>query len=69
MQELGKTNTGGDEADKAPFLESMRCSFCCKRGTEVESLIAGPTPQIAICNECIELCVEILTEQRADRES
>ncbi len=51
---------------KAPFLEDLRCSFCGKRGTEVERLIAGPTTQIAICDECVELCAEILAEERGD---
>lgn len=51
-------------SSRPPLLESLRCSFCGKRGTEVERLIAGPTPQIAIWSECIELCTEILAEER-----
>ena len=38
-------------AARAPAsLESIRCSFCGKRGTEVDKIIAGPTPAVAICN-------------------
>ncbi len=36
----------------------MRCSFCGKRQTEVERLIAGPG--VFICDECIELCLGLL---------
>lgn len=45
--------------------EPPRCSFCGKRYSQVERLIAGPTPRVAICNECVELCAEILAEERA----
>jgi hypothetical protein len=47
-------------------LEAIRCSFCGKRGDEVRSIVAGPTPDVAICNECIGLCAEIIAEQRGD---
>jgi hypothetical protein len=46
-------------------LEAIRCSFCGKRGTEVASIVTGPTPAIAICSECVGLCAEIMPEQRA----
>jgi ATP-dependent Clp protease ATP-binding subunit ClpX len=38
------------------------CSFCGKNQDEVKKLIAGPT--VYICNECIDLCNEIVTEDR-----
>jgi ATP-dependent Clp protease ATP-binding subunit ClpX len=44
--------------------ESVRCSFCGKPRSEVASIVAGPTPAVAICNECVELCGDILAEQR-----
>jgi ATP-dependent Clp protease ATP-binding subunit ClpX len=47
-------------------LEAIRCSFCGKRGDEVRSIVAGHSPEIAICNECIAVCVEIIAEQRGD---
>jgi ATP-dependent Clp protease ATP-binding subunit ClpX len=40
--------------------ESLSCSFCGKSQDEVKKLIAGPS--VFICNECIELCNEILKE-------
>jgi ClpX C4-type zinc finger protein len=46
------------------WLESIRCSFCGKRGTEAEKIVAGSTPGVAICNECIVLCAEIIAEER-----
>jgi hypothetical protein len=39
------------------------CSFCGKPSGAVRKLIAGPTPAVAICNECVALCVEINAEQ------
>jgi hypothetical protein len=39
-----------------------RCSFCGKKNREVETLIAGRGGYI--CNECIQVCVEILAEER-----
>ncbi|MBX9686990.1 MAG: SMI1/KNR4 family protein [Candidatus Obscuribacterales bacterium] len=40
----------------------LSCSFCSKTQREVLKLIAGP--DVAICNECIELCSEILAEEQ-----
>ncbi len=37
------------------------CSFCGKSQNEVRKLIAGP--QVYICDECIELCMEIIKEE------
>ncbi len=39
---------------------TARCSFCGKKQSEVVKLIAGPGAYI--CNECIELCMDILSE-------
>ena len=39
----------------------LRCSFCGKTQDDVKKLIAGPT--VYICNECVELCGEIITEE------
>ena len=41
--------------------ESLICSFCSKSRKDVTKLIVGST-KVAICNECIKLCVEILAE-------
>ena len=39
---------------------ALKCSFCGKGHDEVKKLIAGPT--VYICNECIELCNEIIAD-------
>jgi ATP-dependent Clp protease ATP-binding subunit ClpX len=39
----------------------LRCSFCGKSQNEVKKIIAGPT--VYICNECVELCNEIMEEE------
>ncbi len=41
--------------------EALKCSFCGKGQGEVKKLIAGPT--VYICNECIELCNEIIADE------
>ena len=40
---------------------TLRCSFCGKSQREVRKLIAGPT--VYICDECIELCNEIIADE------
>ena len=42
----------------------LRCSFCGKPQEQVRRLIAGPN--VYICNECIELCQEIVEEEFVD---
>ncbi|MEZ4703666.1 MAG: ATP-dependent Clp protease ATP-binding subunit ClpX [Bdellovibrionota bacterium] len=44
---------------------NLHCSFCGKSQKEVKKLIAGPT--VYICDECIELCNDIIAEE-VDRE-
>ena len=39
----------------------MYCSFCGKSQHEVKKLIAGPT--VFICDECVELCMDIIKEE------
>lgn len=39
----------------------LRCSFCGKGQDEVRKLIAGPT--VYICDECVDLCNEIIAEE------
>ena len=43
----------------------LHCSFCGKSQDEVRKLIAGPT--VYICDECIELCNEIIVEETEER--
>ncbi|HXH72338.1 MAG TPA: ATP-dependent Clp protease ATP-binding subunit ClpX [Mariprofundaceae bacterium] len=46
---------------------TLYCSFCGKSQHDVKKLIAGPT--VFICDECIELCNEIIQEELAGQES
>jgi len=52
---------------KSPKNNNYRCSFCGKSQDEVKKLIAGPT--VFICDECIELCNEIMAEEWAQAKS
>src|SRR5687768_10766747 len=45
------------ESDK----KTLHCSFCGKNQYEVKKLIAGPT--VFICDECIEICLDIIKEE------
>lgn len=45
----------------------LKCSFCGKSQKQVKQLIAGPG--VYICDECVELCTEIIEERLADAES
>ena len=47
-----------EEPGPAPPKRVMRCSFCAKSQTEVETLILGPG--VAICNECVAHCIPIV---------
>lgn len=40
---------------------NLECSFCGKSSADVKAVIAGPN--VHICNECVELCNDILQEQ------
>ncbi|HZD23942.1 MAG TPA: ATP-dependent Clp protease ATP-binding subunit ClpX [Acidimicrobiia bacterium] len=46
--------------------ELLKCSFCGKSQKQVKKLIAGPT--VYICDECIELCNEIIEEELSSSE-
>jgi ATP-dependent Clp protease ATP-binding subunit ClpX len=48
-------NSGGDSKN------TLYCSFCGKSQHEVRKLIAGPT--VFICDECVELCMDIIREE------
>jgi len=49
------TSSGGDSKN------TLYCSFCGKSQHEVRKLIAGPT--VFICDECVELCMDIIREE------
>ena len=44
--------------------DSLFCSFCGKNQKEVRKLIAGPT--VFVCDECVELCMDIIKEESKD---
>jgi ATP-dependent Clp protease ATP-binding subunit ClpX len=46
------------------FTATLTCSFCGKRQRQVDKLIAGPG--VYICNECVDLCVEIIARERPE---
>jgi len=50
------TKTGSSETKN-----TLYCSFCGKSQHEVRKLIAGPN--VFICNECVELCMDIIREE------
>ena len=43
--------------------DKIRCSFCGKSQEQVRKMIAGTGNNVFICDECIELCSEILEEE------
>ena len=46
---------------------TLYCSFCGKSQHEVKKLIAGPT--VFICDECVELCMDIIKEEHKQNSS
>jgi ATP-dependent protease ClpP protease subunit len=52
---MTKLSGGGDSKS------TLYCSFCGKSQHEVRKLIAGPT--VFICDECVELCNDIIREE------
>ena len=45
----------------------LRCSFCGKTQNQVKRLISGPN--VCICNECVDLCQEIMDNEKVEGES
>ena len=41
--------------------KGVRCSFCNKTQDQVDTLVAGPG--VFICNECVELCREVIEDE------
>ena len=54
--ETGTSKVGGSNSKN-----TLYCSFCGKSQHEVRKLIAGPT--VFICDECVELCMDIIREE------
>ena len=53
--------------DKSKSKDPLKCSFCGKSQKQVIKLIAGPG--VYICDECIDLCVEIVEEEKIEQTS
>ena len=53
-----RTNNGNDSE------KLLYCSFCGKSQHEVKKLIAGPS--VYVCDECVELCNDIILEELED---
>ncbi|MAF98607.1 MAG: ATP-dependent Clp protease ATP-binding subunit ClpX [Micavibrio sp.] len=49
------------KSDKTDSKNTLYCSFCGKSQHEVRKLIAGPN--VFVCNECVELCMDIIREE------
>ncbi|OGT67732.1 MAG: ATP-dependent protease ATP-binding subunit ClpX [Gammaproteobacteria bacterium RIFCSPLOWO2_02_FULL_42_9] len=54
----------GSDKDKPKGEKALYCSFCAKSQHEVKKLIAGPS--VYVCNECVDLCNDILAEELKD---
>ena len=46
--------------------EGLKCSFCNKSQRDVRKLIAGPT--VYICDECVDICLDIIAEEKETEE-
>ena len=60
----GLTSRRSSEMSKGGVSDSkntLYCSFCSKSQHEVRKLIAGPT--VFVCDECVELCMDIIREE------
>ncbi|MBA4117706.1 MAG: ATP-dependent Clp protease ATP-binding subunit ClpX [Candidatus Puniceispirillum sp.] len=55
------------KSDMDKGKEGLHCSFCGKSQHEVKKLIAGPS--VFICDECVDLCLEIIKEESAGTET
>jgi ribosome modulation factor len=49
-------------ANPPTAMPTWACAFCGKTRSEVRKLIAGPS--VFICDECVDLCHEIVSEER-----
>src|SRR6187431_3701768 len=56
-----ETREGIDVARIGDGADLLKCSFCGKSQKQVKKLIAGPG--VYICDECIDLCNEIIEEE------
>jgi hypothetical protein len=72
----GSSDASPREVVRSSFGEpegtELRCSFCSRPRSAVRKLISGPgtgPTRVLICDECVDLCVEIITEEQAEIEA
>jgi len=58
---MSKSGSGSGSSSGGDSKNTLYCSFCGKSQHEVRKLIAGPT--VFICDECVELCMDIIREE------
>ncbi len=61
MSKISNTGGGNEGNGGGDSKNTLYCSFCGKSQHEVRKLIAGPT--VFICDECVELCMDIIREE------
>ena len=61
MPDPGPENRRVTKSSGSDSKNTLYCSFCGKSQHEVRKLIAGPT--VFICDECVELCMDIIREE------
>jgi len=61
---VSKINKKIEPNENSNYSGKLNCSFCEKSQDDVELIVAGKG--VYICNECIELCQEILEKERFD---
>ncbi|MDE0960341.1 MAG: ATP-dependent Clp protease ATP-binding subunit ClpX [Planctomycetota bacterium] len=61
MSDSNQNSGSGSGPPAGPPPGTERCSFCGKVSSEVARLIAGP-PGVCICNECVDLCYTIVSD-------
>jgi len=64
MSSSSNGSDGGSSSTTSGGDSTLFCSFCGKSQHDVKKLIAGPT--VFICDECIELCNDIMVEELED---
>jgi len=68
MSVASTATVSASEASAGPStdLQARRCSFCGSSERAVHKIIAGP--DVNICNECVELCQEIIDDESSTKE-
>ncbi|HHI9668100.1 TPA: ClpX C4-type zinc finger protein [Escherichia albertii] len=65
-KDIKQLMSGETSKTRIPSEKTIYCSFCNKSQYEVTKVIAGPS--VYICNECVDLCNEIIRREATDHE-